>query len=286
MEKSAKEKILKEKIRFDSPTALFVVGEKGPESFPLHWHNAAEFTLILEDNCQYRVNDAIYSLSAGDVVLVWPQQIHETIRIPHGGAVFIQFPSAILENNLDLIAISGFLYDCNLISSKDNSSLAASIRDKIMEIKRIYDESDFLSETRCKLCIYEILIKVGEHVFSTVRKDLSEGESKDQGWQYIHNACTYIVENITEDISQADVASQIGLSSFYFSKLFKKYMHMSFPEYMANVRVKKAASLLLDADISITDCAFLSGFQSTTTFNKAFHNVTGFSPRDFRKMFR
>ena len=63
-------------------------------------------------------------------------------------------------------------------------------------------------------------------------------------------------------------------------------MNMSFPTYLSNIRVQAAAKLLMDKSISITDCAFLAGFQSTTAFNKAFHEITGYSPRDYRKLYR
>ncbi|MBO7356271.1 MAG: AraC family transcriptional regulator, partial [Lachnospiraceae bacterium] len=32
--------------------------------------------------------------------------------------------------------------------------------------------------------------------------------------------------------------------------------------------------------------AFMAGFQSTTTFNKVFRDITGYSPRDYRKLYR
>ena len=285
-EKITKEKIVKEKIQFNSPSTIYVTYKRGPESFPLHWHNAAEFTLILEDGCKYRVNDTVYELEAGDVLLVWPQQIHETIHIPKDGAIFIQFPSVILENNLDLVSISRFLFECHYVPARENPELAGFIKDKIWEIREIHRSSDPLAETKCKICIYDILLKIGEYSISLAKKGMSLRESEGSGWNYIHNACTYIVENLAEDINQTDVAKHIGLSTYYFSKLFKQYMHMSFPAYLASARVKKAASLLLDNALSITECAFLSGFQSTTTFNKAFHDITGYSPRDYRKLYR
>lgn len=278
-------KIIKEKINFNTPSSLIVVGEKGPESFPLHWHNAAEFTLILKDDCQYRINDSIYTLNAGDILLVWPQQIHETVHIPHGGAMFIQFPSSILENNLDIISASSFMFDCHLIRAGKYPALAEFINDKFWEIQTIYDSSDIFAETKCKLCIYDILIKIGEYSISLAQQGIDINKINGQQWNYIRDACTYIVENAAEDISQIDVADHVGLNYFYFSKLFKQYMHMSFPKYLSNIRVQKAASLLLDPNISITECAFLSGFQSTTTFNKAFHEITGYSPREYRKLY-
>jgi len=62
-------------------------------------------------------------------------------------------------------------------------------------------------------------------------------------------------------------------------------MQMSFPAYLSSVRVKNAIRLLADEKLSITDCAFLAGFQSTTTFNKAFRELTDYSPREYRKMY-
>lgn len=281
-----KDRIIKEKIQFNAPSTISVTDEEGPETFPLHWHNAAEFTLILKDGCKYRVDDTLYELNAGDVLLAWPQQIHETIHIPARGALFIQFPSVILENNLDLVSISRFLFEYQVISAVETPELASFIKDKILEIKNIHNSSDPFSETKCKLCIYEILLKIGEYVVSQTKEKLDMGDDTSLGWSYIHKACTYIVENSSEDISQTEVAGHIGLSTFYFSKLFKQYMHMSFPSYLASIRVKKAASLLLHNDLSITECASYAGFQSTSAFNKAFHDITGYSPREYRKLHR
>ena len=280
------EKTFREKIQFNTPSAIFFTDEEGPESYPLHWHNAAEFTLILKDGCKYRVNDNLYELNTGDVLLAWPQQIHGTVHIPRRGALFIQFPSSILENNLDLVSISRFLYECHRISAEENPELATFIKNKILDIQKIHNSSDPLAETKCKLCIYDILFKIGEYSISMAKKRVISNEGTGGSWNYIHNACTYIVENSAEDITQVDVANHIGISSFYLSKLFKQYMHMSFPTYLSNIRVKKAASLLLNDNLTITEVAFLSGFQSTTTFNKAFHDITGYSPRDYRKLYR
>jgi len=278
--------IVKEKIHFNSPTTITVTDSEGPETFPAHWHNAAEFTLIMHNGCKYRINDILYEPNAGDILLAWPGQIHETVHAPHGSVIFIQFSSVLIENNLDLYSISRFLYKCHHIKSEENQELADFISNTIKEIKKVYDSSDPLAETRCKLYIYEILLKIGEYTIQEIKKDSESTKNSGSSWNYIHAACNYIVENSREDITQAEVAKHVGLSTFYFSKLFKQYMEMSFPTYLSNMRVKNAANLILNEDLSITECAFLSGFQSTTAFNKAFHDITGYAPRDYRKMYR
>ena len=280
------EKIEKERIQFNAPSSISITEDDGPEIYPLHWHSAAEFTLVLKDGCKYRVNDVFYELSAGDVLLVWPGQIHETIHSPHGSAIFIQFPATIIENNLDLVSISRFLFAYRHISAGETPELAAMIYEKFFNIKKIHNSTDPLSETKCKRYIYDILLGIGEYVISENEKISESVSDSGTGWQYIHAACNYIVDNAAEDLTQADVASYVGLSTFYFSKLFKQYMNMSFPSYLSNIRVKSAATLLLDESLSITECAFRAGFQSTTTFNKAFLAITGYSPRDYRKLYR
>lgn len=275
-----------EKIIFDASSSISVRNDATPETYPLHWHDAAEFTLILKNGCRYRVNDTLFELSKGDVLLIWPQQLHETVKIPRGGATFLQFSGNFLENNLDLISVSGFLHAFNVISHKEEPELAEYISERITEIQEIHSSSDFFKETKSKLCIYDMLLKIGEHVMSKRKNTGDTGPNTNAGWGYIRAACNYIAENASDDITQTEVASHVGLSSFYFSKLFGQYMHMSFPAYLADIRVKNAVTLLLDKNLSVTECAFQSGFQSTTTFNKVFREITGYSPRDYRKLYR
>lgn len=275
----------KEQIKFHTLSAVSVTDVDAPGTYHSHWHDAAEFTVALKDGCIYKVNDETYHLSAGDILLAWPQQLHETITIPSNGAMFTQFTSGIIENNLDLVAISRFLYDCKYISAKENPELASMIAEKIYEIKEYQKSTDFLVASKCKKCIYEILIGIGEYVMNNIRDYSAIENASGSGWDYVYKACTYMAENAADDISQSDVADYVGLSTFYFSKLFKQYMNISFPAYLSNLRVQNAAKLLSDKTISITDCAFLAGFQSTTAFNKAFHEITGYSPREYRKLY-
>ena len=279
-------KTTQETIHFDHPSSIFFNGTATTEIYPPHWHNAAEFTVALKDGCKYKVGDTLYKLNAGDILLAWPGQIHETVKIPKRGAMFIQFASIIIENNMDLLSVSRFLYDCNYISAQEEPALAEFIADRIFEIDRIRKSNDLFAESRSKGCVYEILVRIGEHVMSDSRAIIESEDTSKIGWQYIHAACNYISENSSNPITQTEVADHIGISTFYFSKLFKQYMHISFPAYLSNIRVKAATSLLLDKGLSITDCAFMAGFQSTTTFNKVFREITGYSPRNYRKLYR
>ena len=275
----------KEIIKYGSLSGISVTCENIPSVFPPHWHNAAEFTVTAKDNCRYRIQGTEYTAMKGDVVLAWPRQLHELIYVPKDGSAFIQFDSSLIENNLDLLSISRLLGNCRLIEHKKEPKLAEFIHTEFGNIRDIYQTGGPLSESRCKLHVNNIVLSVAEYDIASHKEQAGTDHIADRSWSYIRSTCNFISEHSTEDISETDVADAVGLSPYYFSKLFKTCMQTSFPAFLASVRVKTAIRLLADENLSITDCAFLSGFQSTTTFNKAFLKVTGYRPGEYRKLY-
>ncbi len=272
----------KEIIRYYHVNGIVFTDDGGPSSFPPHWHTAAEFTVIKGEGCKYKIGDTIYAPEPGDVLLSWPRELHETINVPENAASFVQFSSGIIESNTDLTAAASFLGTCHLISAKEEPELAKKLTELIFKIRDTYRgigvTSNYFLETKCKQLVYEILILIGEHVMREHKQMIGKDRFSDKAWSYIRSACSYISEHAADNITQAEVAAVTGLSPYYFSKLFNEYTHTTFPEYLASIRVKNAISLLADDKLSITDCAFAAGFQSTTTFNKLFLEHTGCSP--------
>ncbi len=97
----------------------------------------------------------------------------------------------------------------------------------------------------------------------------------------ITNVQKYINNHVTEKLSLNEVAGVFGLSPNYLSILFKKNCKLGFSEYIAQAKVNKAKSLLLEQDIKIYEAADQMGFESAFYFSKVFKKVTGLSPRDF-----
>ena len=274
----------KEIIKFPSVQGVSVIDRKTPEYFPPHWHNASEFTLILKDDCVYKIKDKEYHLNSGDILLIWPRELHEIVSSPKEGSVFVQFSADIIENNLDLVSASKFMTALHVISAKKEPETAQILRDIIYEIGDIYSKKPSFSETKCKILIYRLLLVIGDYVMREKHEQMGPSSFSTTSRNYIRSACNYIAEHSMEDISQAEVAAKIGLSPYYFSKLFKEYLQTSFPQYLTRIRLQNAITLLTEDSLSITECAYMAGFQSTTTFNKAFLESVGCSPREYRKL--
>lgn len=97
-----------------------------------------------------------------------------------------------------------------------------------------------------------------------------------------------IADGYTENITLRSVAKTLGYEEHYLSRCFHGSIPMHFSRYVNLYRVDAAIELLSNTDLSITEIAGRSGFGSIRAFNRAFREITGFSPRELpvRPFFR
>jgi len=86
------------------------------------------------------------------------------------------------------------------------------------------------------------------------------------------------------DLEQA--AGQAGISPFHFLRLFSSVLGVTPHQYLVRSRLRHAARLLADDDISITDVAYDVGFGDLSNFVRTFHRAAGVSPLRFRQASR
>lgn len=79
------------------------------------------------------------------------------------------------------------------------------------------------------------------------------------------------------------LADEVGCSPFYLSRLFAQEIGVSIPKALRKLRIEKAAELLRDGGVSVTDAAMQVGYSSLGAFNKAFSELMGSAPGQFSK---
>jgi AraC-like DNA-binding protein len=72
------------------------------------------------------------------------------------------------------------------------------------------------------------------------------------------------------------------MSAFYFCKVFKEAVGVTFTDYVARTRVEKTKQMLLNPNVRISEAAFAAGFQSLSQFNRVFRRIIGESPTHYR----
>lgn len=253
-------------------------------SFPTHWHNFIEIIAPLSDPYSVQIGNETYALDENSIALIPPRTLHAITRSPGHPHLIIQFPNTVLQQFHDFVQYRRILYGSCIFQAQDPGfgENPLSILLKILE----YSEKDLPFK---ELHMYELLL----HFFIIVgnrnlciKNQLSDRKTprqkaEDQKFDSVTN---YIYEHCTEKITLEKTAAFAGFSKYYFSRIFKEHYQMSFPEYIASLRVAKAAELLENSSLSILEIAMRSGFSNLSSFNRAFKEVNHCTPSQFRKM--
>lgn len=98
----------------------------------------------------------------------------------------------------------------------------------------------------------------------------------------IEDTVAFINEHLTDPLTLEDLAAEVSLSPFYFSRLFKRETGFSPHEYVITARVNTAKFLLKSSDSSIKDICFSTGFASESSFCTTFKKITKTTPSEYR----
>ncbi len=108
----------------------------------------------------------------------------------------------------------------------------------------------------------------------------------DENREKLDKSIGYIKENFRDDISREGLAEFSGMHYDYFGKLFKQYTGMKIGDYINELRIEEAADKLITTDMKVIDIAYETGFESLSTFYRAFQNVKKETPTDWQEKHR
>ena len=95
----------------------------------------------------------------------------------------------------------------------------------------------------------------------------------------LKRAIDYIEENLDKDINFEIVAKEVGMSAFYFHRIFSAVIGISPTTYIRNRRLTVAAQEISKNNENILDIALKYGFESHEAFSRAFKNFHGVVPK-------
>ena len=99
----------------------------------------------------------------------------------------------------------------------------------------------------------------------------------------IDTAKQYLAEHFeSNDVSLNTVAAQVGVSSSYFSSIFKQETGQNFVEYLTQVRMERACELLKCTSYRTAEIGEQVGYNDAHYFSAAFKKAMGQSPKDYK----
>ena len=109
---------------------------------------------------------------------------------------------------------------------------------------------------------------------------LTAEHRKHQG---LEKALQHIDQHFRASIDQKELAQRCGMTPFRFSRLFKESVGVGFMEYILGKRMAHARELLDNSQMPITSIGYESGFKDPSYFARAFKQLIGCTPSDYRQ---
>lgn len=212
-----------------------------------------------------------YQIKSGQGFMLFPHQICTYIadkEIPWE-YVWIEFDGLRAKETIEL---AGLNVDQPLYKAH-YKDLSEKMKDEMLYIVNHKEESPFH-------LIGHLYLFIDYFVRSATSAQINKGNSLRDF--YIKEAFSFIEQNFQNDISVEDIASCCGLNRSYFGKIFHENTGKSPQEFLISYRMVKATELLKLTRLSVGDIGNAVGYPNQLHFSRAFKNVYGISPRQWR----
>lgn len=289
-ENSMKQDVTYEKNQFTKGYAYNIYYFDEIETFPLHWHHYVEIIYAKQEGTIYEVNGEKIHMDKGDILFIWPGELHAILYMPHPNTtLMLQFDAQLLTDRIDFQKSAYLFYSTRLIGERieEEKKLAHILQTYLLDILDITEQEEYLTEIRVCIRIYEFILGLGEGIKQKAHiqlQGLTKHKSKLE--QQMLHVCNYITANCAEKITLEMAANVAGFSKFHFTRLFREYTGHGFPEFLDKERLRIAEILLKDFSLSITEVSQEAGFNSISTFNRVFLKFKKVSPTKYRRMYQ
>ncbi|WP_026654661.1 AraC family transcriptional regulator [Butyrivibrio sp. AE3003] len=278
-----------ETFPFQTTHAFNLATGSEERTFPSHWHSFGEIILVGpgEKNV-YKIGQKIYNLVEGDIVLIWPMEIHEIVDADRTCSIILQFSNAIADAVFDFKRIIHYYHNLHVICINNHRELALKLGEIAHKMRDTFRSNKNNKEILCTKLLFDFMMLLDDH-----KQELS-GELTDNYYTSVTDelffkmvkVTDYIKNNLTDDnLTQSEMAKKAGISKDYFSRIFKEITGLNYNKWLNLIRVEKAAELMSNDGMSLTEIAMLSGFQSISSFNRVFKEQKNMSPSEYRASF-
>ena len=281
-------KLVKKEEFFISQDFPLSIAWRDPQpEFPLHKHQFTELLIITRGSATHVIDDLEFNVSRGDVFIINAERTHGFTDLNDLALVNVIFDKEGMGlTNWNTTSLPGFRVMFNLepeyrashnfksrleLNGKDLESTISTVRKMTEEIEKkspgyeVYTTGLFMQ-----------LITFLSRCYGKSRKPQSMSLLR------LAESINFIEKEFTTDISIDELAEIAHMSSRNFQRVFTKTMGIAARDYIIELRLKHACTLLSRPDMLITDIAYESGFNDSNYFSRVFKKRYGLSPREYR----
>ncbi|MGN1480938.1 AraC family transcriptional regulator [Porcipelethomonas sp.] len=249
-----------------------------------HWHNSFEIIYVIDGTMKLTVGNHDYSLTDGGFAVVNSKTIHSTACPKRCRYLLLQIPYETIKKNIPDIDI--VMIRCVCLKEENVKGDLVIIRDilkKIISFCESPKNSGYLLMQHS--LVYELLYHLVINFKTGVDPEMKK--KADRNIQRLGIVLQYVRQHYAENITLNDAARTVALNREYFSRFFKKYMGMTFMDYVFAIRLEHAYDDIVNTDYSIGSIAEQNGFEKNyKLFVRKFREQYGCNPGEKRNQLK
>lgn len=245
--------------------------EEGQITRP-HWHEYLEIHYIKKGSADFFLEQQRIQVTAGDMVIVNCNELHTAFsrQHPYEGQVVI-FDIRELS---DEFAKKNFIFLNHVRQDEAAKELFTQIFQEMAAQDPGYKQL-------CKALVLELLVHIcRKYVLQSLPE--RESESRKKNLERLHTVLYYLESHSGLPLTVKQLADIACLSVDRFGHLFREGVGKSPLQYLNDLRLRKALSLLKTGEHSVTEAASIVGFKDYNHFGLLFRRRYGCTPNEVR----
>ena len=236
--------------------------------YPPHIHNAVELVFLLEGSSSAYCAGERVALTAGDIFVAFPNQIHsyENSRNIRGFVLILPIKPCLAP------------YAAAIGKQKPENCCLRRGQWEHTGLLQIIELAHRDSATASPAVMQAYTQVIFGKLLPLLKLRSAEGGADEA----VRTLLEYLEGHYREPLTRAQIARAVGYHESYVSHIFSGTLNTTLPEYINALRVYDASELLLETDLPVTRIAAELGFGSVRNFNRVFQKETGLAPRDYR----
>lgn len=240
------------------------VSSKGGKMPSMHYHDSYELYYLAMGSREYFIEDKLFSVAAGDFVLIQPGMLHRTGG-EHGTRTLINFTEEFLTRYFSPSMIRELLCCFDHMKLVPEEACHQRCAQLLKNLTQCSDDGEFA------LLLGLLLTELGK----SPAPELKDG--------FVGNIISYINHNYGRIANLEQIADEFFISKYHLCRIFKTAMKITVVDYLTQIRIKNARRQLEHSNWDIGQIAQSCGFHSSAYFCNLYRKVTGESPSEFRK---
>lgn len=249
----------------------------------LHWHNEMEFLLLLTGEVYFHIENKTFLLHAGDGIFIPPGLLHHATDC---GNIPVSFRAFVLSPDILFSSFDVHGYQTYVLPVMHNNLSCATVlcdrigwqRELLFTLRQLFaaEASDELYIRGLTFLMWNLLYR---HHLSVVACENSLPALSAQ----LSGAIAYLQENYNKPLSLGELAALVPFSEAQFCRSFKRLTGVTPFRYLIRYRVLQSCTELSGTNKKITDIALSHGFNNISYYNRAFLQIMGMTPSEYRK---